>query len=252
MSLPTPSLQTKTHQDWWSTHVQHFTSYRAMEVDKLAPFIETKARPGDVLSEKHHQSLFGVLQIVNAAVTDCAYDENSSNKLTASAIASTVHGYRTVLYAHLAETEKVIVPVLRSYFSPEEVFSIFADILSQMPKLAFGSLAHHLTGGDDGVTAFNARSLVTPRWWFTSSDTIKARAEYRVKVESKLESLLSGDGNIKMKNKTDFVFLNQLKPVELNERLVTTPSSSVDLAKVITEELTSNTQGVLGVAELRR
>lgn len=73
-----------------------------------------------------------------------------------------------------------------------------------------------------------------------------------MKVESKLESLLSGDGNIKMKNKTDFVFLNQLKPVELNERLVTTPSSSVDLAKVITEELTSNTQGVLGVAELRR
>jgi hypothetical protein len=72
-----------------------------------------------------------------------------------------VHGYRAVLYAYLAEKEKIIVPTLRAFFTPEEVFTVFAETLRKTPKLVFGSLVHHLAGGEEAVKAFNARSVVS-------------------------------------------------------------------------------------------
>jgi len=122
---------------------------------------------------KPYQSLFGVLNMVDKIVTACV--GVGSSKPTASLVAAAEHGYRTVLYEYLAEKENIVLPVLRAFFKPQEVFAVFAQILGTAPRLVFGSLAHHLPGGEEGVAAFNARALVTSRWRFTSSDTTKAR-----------------------------------------------------------------------------
>ena len=118
-------------------------------------------------------------------------------------LASAVHGYRAVLYAYLAEKEKVLVPTLRAFFTPEEVFAAFAEVLRKTPRAAFGSLVHHLAGGEEAVKAFNARSVVSRSWRFGYGETVKHRAEYRAKMEFLLERLLAGDARLG-KNKSAF------------------------------------------------
>ena len=54
-------------------------------------------------------------------------------------LASAVHGYRAVLYAYLAEKEKVLVPTLRAFFTPEEVFAAFAEVLRKTPRIALAA-----------------------------------------------------------------------------------------------------------------
>jgi hypothetical protein len=70
---------------------------------------------------KPYQSLFGVLNMVDKIVTACV--GVGSSKPTASLVAAAEHGYRTVLYAYLAEKENIVLPVLRAFFKPQEVFA---------------------------------------------------------------------------------------------------------------------------------
>ena len=169
-----------------------------------------------------------------------------------------MHGYRAVLYAYLAEKEKIMIPTLRAFFAPEEVFTVFAETLRKTPKLFFGSLVHHLAGGEEAVKAFNARSVVSRSWRFGHGETVKHRAEYRAKVEARLERLLRGTPEETKKRrgatwvkKTDFEKVNALTPLELNERLVVAPSSSEALARAIAEELGS-TRGTVAGADVAR
>jgi hypothetical protein len=92
-----------------------------MEIAKLVPFVATKVLPWTVLSDANYQSLFGVLNMVDKIVTACV--GVGSSKPTASLVAAAVHGYRTVLYAYLAEKENIVLPMLRAFFTPQEVFA---------------------------------------------------------------------------------------------------------------------------------
>ena len=174
-------------------------------------------------------------------------------------LASAVHGYRAVLYAYLAEKEKVLVPTLRAFFTPEEVFAAFAEVLRKTPRAAFGSLVHHLAGGEEAVKAFNARSVVSRSWRFGYGETVKHRAEYRAKMEFLLERLLAGDERLgKNKSafgatstKTTLERVNALTPLDLNERLVVNPTSSEALALAIADELGSG-RGTVAGADVAR
>ena len=174
-------------------------------------------------------------------------------------LASAVHGYRAVLYAYLAEKEKVLVPTLRAFFTPEEVFAAFAEVLRKTPRAAFGSLVHHLAGGEEAVKAFNARSVVSRSWRFGYGETVKHRAEYRAKMEFLLERLLAGDARLgKNKSafgatfpKTTLERVNALTPLDLNERLVVNPTSSEALALAIADELGSG-RGTVAGADVAR
>jgi hypothetical protein len=230
------------------------------------PFLHRKAVPSAAFEPKF-DALESVLDAVarlvetkspNDKKKDFGADENEPPVRHLTKLASAVHGYRAVLYAYLAEKEKIIVPTLRAFFTPEEVFTVFAETLRKTPKLVFGSLVHHLAGGEEAVKAFNARSVVSRSWRFGHGETVKFRAEYRAKCESQLERLLRGTPEETKKRrgatwvkKTDFEKVNALTPLELNERLVVAPSSSEALAFAIAEELGS-TRGTVAGADVAR
>ena len=171
-------------------------------------------------------------------------------------LASAVRGYRAVLYAYLAEKEKILVPTLRGFFTPEEVFAAFAAALRKTPRLAFGSLVHHLAGGEEAVKAFNARSVVSRSWRFGYGETVKHRSAYRAKVEASLERLLAGEADAKTKKrrgateKTRLERVNALTPLELNERLFVAPSCSEALARAVADELVSTRSDVCAGADI--
>ena len=72
-----------------------------------------------------------------------------------------------------------------------------------------------------------------------------------MKVESRLEALLCGNAELVGKNKTDFVKLNALAPIELNERLVTAKRSSAQLSVEIQNELLNANGAVTGVVGVK-
>lgn len=242
------------------------------------PFLRRKTSPGTAFEPK-----FAALErVVDAVSNTFAFDEtvreparvrpatptrtetgvrvapgDASRFITR--LASAVHGYRAVLYAYLAEKEKVLVPTLRAFFTPEEVFAAFAEVLRKTPRAAFGSLVHHLAGGEEAVKAFNARSVVSRSWRFGYGETVKHRAEYRAKMEFLLERLLAGDERLgKNKSafgatnrKTTLERVNALTPLDLNERLVVNPTSSEALALAIADELGSG-RGTVAGADVAR
>ena len=72
-----------------------------------------------------------------------------------------------------------------------------------------------------------------------------------MKVESRLEALLCGNAELVGKNKTDFVKLNALAPIELNERLVTAKLSRAQLSVEIQNELLNANGAVTGVVGVK-
>ena len=231
------------------------------------PFLHRKADPGAAFEPKF-EALESVLDAVarlvetkspNHKKKDFGADENEPPVRHLTRLASAVHGYRAVLYAYLAEKEKIMIPTLRAFFTPEEVFTVFAETLRKTPKLVFGSLVHHLAGGEEAVKAFNARSVVSRSWRFGYGETVKHRAEYRAKMEFLLERLLAGDERLgKNKSafgatnrKTTLERVNALTPLDLNERLVVNPTSSEALALAIADELGSG-RGTVAGADVAR
>jgi hypothetical protein len=231
------------------------------------PFLHRKAVPSAAFEPKF-EALESVLDAVarlvetkspNDKKKDFGADENEPPVRHLTKLASAVHGYRAVLYAYLAEKEKVLVPTLRAFFTPEEVFAAFAEVLRKTPRAAFGSLVHHLAGGEEAVKAFNARSVVSRSWRFGYGETVKHRAEYRAKMEFLLERLLAGDERLgKNKSafgatnrKTTLERVNALTPLDLNERLVVNPTSSEALALAIADELGSG-RGTVAGADVAR
>ena len=212
-----------------------------MEDELLHPMIGTRV---SVVSEfeTHYEDLNILLNIVDKTICN-------RNFTKASEIAPAWHGYRTALYPHLIEEENIMVPLLRAYFTPEEGNQKTAEIVKSMPKIALGSLLHHIPSGKEGVMTFMARMGYAWHAWYTEVHAI--RTNYRETMESKLESLLLGE-QVVFKHKGEFTETPNLRPLNLNERLVREPSTAADLAAKISAELSTgrlNIQGAIAEAD---
>ena len=179
--------------------------------------------------ETSHEELNNLLTTVDKAIRNRAFNK-------ASELAPVWHGYRTALYPHLVEEENIMIPLIRAYFTPEEGNQKTKEILATMPKIALGSLLHHIPSGKEGIMTFMARTGYSWHQWYTNVQAI--RTNYREQMESKLESLLTGN-LVVCKHKADFVETPNLRPLKLNERLVRQPSNAADLASRITAELST-------------
>jgi hypothetical protein len=93
---------------------------------------------------------------------------------------------------------------------------------------------------------FLARSGFSWHAWYT--EVHATRTAYREQMESKLESLLRGQALV-LRHKADFVETHLLKPLRLNERLVTHRSNAADLTSQISAELST---GRLSVSDALR
>ena len=204
------------------------TNHHKTEDEIVAPFVRSRVVLPDDFRTSHD-----VLDSVAAAVDDAVTRRGFH---AASEIAPTFHAYRTALYPHLVEEERVFIPLLRAYFTQEETFAAFARAIRASPKLSVGSLLHHLAGGKEGVMTYMARSGYPWHAWYTELQG--TRAAYREKMESKLESLLRGAPGA-FRRKDDFQNVKVLRPLSLNERLVREPSAAGQLASRIHAEMSS-------------
>lgn len=215
-------------KDWWKGHYEHVLHNNKTEDEMLHPMIRTRVA---VVSEfeTHYEELNHLLITVDKAI--CNNDFKSASEIT-----PVWHGYRTALYPHLIEEEMIMIPLLRAYFTPEEGNKKTTEIVKSMPKIALGSLLHHIPAGKEGIMTFMARMGYSWHKWYTEVHAV--RTNYRESMESKLESLLLGNP-VTYKHKAEFSETPKLRPLNLNARLVRDPSNAADLASRITAELST-------------
>jgi len=225
-------------KEWWGGHYQHILHHHKIEDEVFFPLIRTRVA---VMSEFEttHEELEGLLHIVDKSIRNRQFQ-------TAAELAPCWHGYRTALYPQLVEEEKIMIPLKRAYFTPADMQQKLYEVVRAMPKLALGSLLHHIPGGKEGVMTFLARSGFSWHAWYT--EVHATRTAYREQMESKLESLLRGQALV-LRHKADFVETHLLKPLRLNERLVTHRSNAADLTSQISAELST---GRLSVSDALR
>jgi len=205
------------------------------------PFVHARVSLTDEF-EKSHEELKALLHTLDTAICNRVWKK-------ASEIAPLWHGYRTALYPHLVEEENIVIPLMRAYFEPAEVQAKITAIIKSTPKLAVGSIIHHLAGGKDGVMTFMARQGYAWHAWYT--EVHATRTMYREQMESKIESLLRGEPDLVLSHKADFAMTRALKPLALDSDLVRRPSNARAIAgRIVSEHSTGRLSQTVDPADL--
>ena len=226
-TLTTSPYTTHAHtQDWWVGHRDHVVNHHAMEDRTLHPYVRSRVHV-PVEFQASHDQLACMVRTVNRAICNRHFTR-------ASELVLVWHGYRTSLYPLLAEEEAILIPLTRAYFTPEEYGAKIGEILRSTPKLAMGSLLHHLQGGKEGAMGFLVRYGFEWTAWYSWAHA--ARTQYRENMESKLASLLVG-APVTRRHKDDLRILKTLKPLELNRRLMLSPMASADVSALVFSQM---------------
>ena len=226
-TLTTSPYTTHAHtQDWWMGHRDHVVNHHAMEDRTLHPYVRSRVHV-PVEFQASHDQLACMVRTVNRAICNRHFTR-------ASELVLVWHGYRTSLYPLLAEEEAILIPLTRAYFTPEEYGTKIGEILRSTPKLAMGSLLHHLQGGKEGAMGFLVRYGFEWTAWYSWAHA--ARTQYRENMESKLASLLVG-APVTRRHKDDLRILKTLKPLELNRRLMLSPMASADVSALVFSQM---------------
>lgn len=200
--------------------------HHAMEDAVLHPFVRSRVSyPADFRAS--HDQLNFLLRAVDRAICNRTFNR-------ASELAPVWHGYRTSLYPLLAEEEAILIPLTRAYFTPEEYGAKIGEILRSAPKLALGSLLHHLQGGKEGAMSFLVRYGYEWMAWYRSVHA--TRTHYREHAESKLASLLVG-APVVCRHKDDLRIMKTLRPLELNRRLMLAPVASSEVSAMVFSQM---------------
>lgn len=125
-------------QKVWSEHDTHVHSHHENEDDIMTPFMKTRINLPQKL-ESDHEIVCDKINQVTEAVQGLA--EGSS----IVGVVFALKEYKEVLFPHLEEEEHIALPLLRSYFDPNEVGKQVQKIVGKSPKCELGSFIYYQT-----------------------------------------------------------------------------------------------------------
>ena len=131
---------------WFANHNEHIEGHHHHEDDLFTPFMQTRIKLPEKLTTDH-VALVSLLKAVMAIV--------EGPLVTTAALATAFAKYSKLLFAHLKEEEEIALPLLRAYFTPEEVAPKTQEILSQLPPHMLGGFFYHLDGQGGSKKAIN-------------------------------------------------------------------------------------------------
>ncbi|GKY98741.1 hypothetical protein MPSEU_000830400 [Mayamaea pseudoterrestris] len=116
-----------------AAHLEHIHAHHSNEDEIMTPFITTRAKYPDRLTEDH-DGIVKQLRLLESMIMALKVSDNVE-KLLKEFIA-----YEEDLLPHLAEEEEIGLPLMRAYFTPEDLKPAIARIVKQSTKLELGSL----------------------------------------------------------------------------------------------------------------
>jgi len=100
--------------------------------------------------------------------------------------------YKTMLYPHLLEEERTVLPLMMAYFTQKETSKLVTDILSspKAPPEEMGAFIHYM-GADKFYKKFMAQEGIPFFVWWVGGFG-KKLAYYEAEVKSQLDALVAG------------------------------------------------------------
>lgn len=119
----------------WESHFTHIHSHHTNEDDVFVPKIKVRFHYPDKYAADH-ETLVAKLDKIAAIVKDLK--EGDSNK----ALLTELMEYEVMMKPHLQQEEDECLPLMRAYFTPEDIAPIIQEIIGAGPKIEIGSFIH--------------------------------------------------------------------------------------------------------------
>jgi hemerythrin-like domain-containing protein len=134
----TPQWAIESLDQVWKEHTVHVTGHHVNEDEITTPAMKTRIHLPDKLESDHEI----VLQKVQA-VTHGIHSLQELDPVTS--VEQALLDYKDVLFPHLLEEEEIALPLVRSYFSPEDWAPIQQEIVTKAKPIELGSFIYYQT-----------------------------------------------------------------------------------------------------------
>jgi len=174
-------------QRWWESHFAVIHCHHHNEDERYVPFFQERFRYPPKL-EADHVTLNENLDTLASLVAGLS-TENVEGLVK---LAKAWDEYGTMLKPHLIEEERFVLPLMRAYFTHEEMGELVEAILSdpKAPPEEVGGFIYHM-GEDKFRSEFMKQEGIPCFVWWVGGFASKT-THYRTQVVTQVDALKSG------------------------------------------------------------
>uniref|UniRef100_A0A7S4K2U1 Hemerythrin-like domain-containing protein n=1 Tax=Odontella aurita TaxID=265563 RepID=A0A7S4K2U1_9STRA len=141
ISDPLPEWAVSSIRKWWEGHSLHVREHCAKEEEMLMPFASERIKwPEDVTTSDDHGKIEEWQREVGRLVDGLGKD--GEDRTTVKALREAWESYELKLRPHLLEEERVCLPLVRVYFTPEEMSPVGRKMMEAEPDSTMGAMVH--------------------------------------------------------------------------------------------------------------
>jgi hemerythrin-like domain-containing protein len=124
--------EAKCIQKFWDAHLVHVKSHHINEDAIFVPFLKTRLNYPEKC-EKDHEQLHEMLIKLDSMVKGLGEGSKVDD------LSKLLQEYESSMGPHLVEEEEECLPLMRAYFTPQEVSPKLQEIIGKGPKIEVGS-----------------------------------------------------------------------------------------------------------------
>jgi hypothetical protein len=147
-------------QQAWQCHYDHVQAHHTNVDEWLGPFLETRFEYPKQ-DEFDHKALVAKLEALHsmvAALSSSAAAEggkNNTSTMTCKSLVRMLREYQSIMLPHLEAEEDLCFPLVRAYFTPDEMAPTLQEVVNRGPWIEVGSFI-----GCMGVETFRTKFMV--------------------------------------------------------------------------------------------
>jgi len=166
----------------WSEHQPHIHSHHSNEDAQMNPYLATRINMPPKL-QTDHDALLKHMETLDGLISG-PIDDKDVHKLLAAWTA-----YETMMLPHLREEEDICLPLMRAYFTHEEIAPVVQKIVGGGPPVEMGSFIHY--AGDEKFFEFMKQEGIPGFVWYIEFKPKRDRFQ-RLVIQN-IEALVDGE-----------------------------------------------------------
>lgn len=179
---PMPGWGVTAIQGWCEAHFRHMHAHHTNEDDLFAPFCRERFHWPEK-TEADHQDIIKKFDEIEGVIK--ALKEGD----TVDDLVRVWDEYKSILFPHFREEEDVSLPLMRAYFTREDVAPKVQEIVSKGPKEEMGAIIYY-TGEDTIRNEFMVQEGIPSFVWYI--DFKGKLSFYKSTQIARLDALKSG------------------------------------------------------------
>ena len=151
-----PEWTTHAIEIFWRHHEKHVSNHHSNEDDIMNPFMKKRVNLPQKLEADHEiiiEKMNDITHIVKEEIVGVGVGVGIGiglGLIGVTHLIAALQSYIDILFPHLLEEESIALPLLRSYFAPDEVRIVIFKIFRNGSKGDSGSFIYAMGGAADG------------------------------------------------------------------------------------------------------